>query len=218
MNAVSADQMMASYALTPDSAKSKALESWHPAAGTVTDMAGDDTVQTDTAVRTNTMVGAGHGRRSRHDTSAGCRANPMHQRQVGVRSSLWSGRREGASKTLIMCRTTEAGHWGIQQIRTFTTMQVIIDKSPSADRYRTLYVRDKSVGLWSCLILVNMHPSWPSLLRAPTRSGTSRRSPSALLHCCWPRLFRPVFADGPPAVSMNQRCENGAYEAGHGDG
>lgn len=138
MNAVSADQMMASYALTPDSAKSKALESWHPAAGTVTDMAGDDTVQTDTAVRTNTMVGAGHDRRSRRDTSAGCRANPIHQRQVGVCSSLWSGRREGASKTLIMCRTTEAGHWGIQQIRTFTTMQVIIDKSPSADRYRNL--------------------------------------------------------------------------------
>lgn len=35
----------------------------------------------------------------------------MHQRQVGVCSSLWSERRKGASKTLIMCRTTGTGHW-----------------------------------------------------------------------------------------------------------
>lgn len=67
VNAVPADLTMASYALAPDSAKSKALESWHPAAGTVTNMGGDDTVQTDTAARTNTLSGAGHGWMGRHD-------------------------------------------------------------------------------------------------------------------------------------------------------
>lgn len=49
----------------------------------------------------------------------------------------------------------------IQQIQAPTTLQITIDKTPSADGYCTVYVRTKSGGPWTGLILVEMHPSWP---------------------------------------------------------
>lgn len=49
----------------------------------------------------------------------------------------------------------------IQQIQAPTALQVTIEKTPAADGYCTVFVRTKSGGPWTGLILVEMHPSWP---------------------------------------------------------
>lgn len=61
VNAVPADQAVASYALAQGSALHKALESWRPAAGTVTDLGVDNTGQTDAAARINALAASAVG-------------------------------------------------------------------------------------------------------------------------------------------------------------
>lgn len=61
VNAVPADQAVASYARAADSALRQALESWRPAAGTVTDLGVDNTGGTDAAARINTLAATATG-------------------------------------------------------------------------------------------------------------------------------------------------------------
>lgn len=161
MNESPADQAVASHTLATDSALRLVLEFWSSTAGTVTELGVDNTEQTNATAMINTLAGAGHVGKGRRDTISGCRADTVHQGQVGCAHLHGQDGSRGLPRHLLCVVQRGLSTGVIQQIQAPTALQVTSDKTPAADGYCTVYVRTKSGGPWTGLILVEMHPSWP---------------------------------------------------------